>query len=105
MTRHRVNKNWEFLDGKGTERSIGNPDIDRTALYYCHPFASCERGSNENANKLIRRWIPKGSDISEYKDKVSFIQDWINNYPRKLFNGLSSIQYLEQLSERSENID
>ena len=95
----------EFLDGKGTERSIGNPDIDRTALYYCHPFASCERGSNENANKFIRRWIPKGSDISEYKDKVSFIQDWINNYPRKLFNGLSSIQYLEQLSERSENID
>lgn len=96
----------EFLNHKDTERSISNPDINRTMLYYCHPFASCERGSNENANKLIRRWIPKGEDIADYKDKIPFIQNWINNYPRKLFQGLSSNQYIQklQLSERTENL-
>lgn len=97
----------EFLDFEHTERSISNPDVNRTILYYCHPFASCERGSNENANKLIRRWIPKGADIADYKDKIPFIQNWINNYPRKLFQGLSSNQYMQKLnlSERTENID
>ena len=95
----------EFLDSIGTERSISAPDVKRTLLYYCHPFASCERASNENQNKLIRRWIPKGESIAEYKDKIQFIQDWINDYPRKLFHGISSNQYLQSLnlSERSES--
>lgn len=97
----------EFLNFDGTERSATSPDTKRTLLFYCHPFASCERGSNENQNKLIRRWIPKGESIAEYKDKIPFIQDWINNYPRKLFGGLSSNQYIAKLhlSERSENCE
>lgn len=96
----------EFLDYNGTERSVDCPSTKRTLLYYCHPYASCERGSNENQNKLIRRWIPKGESIAEYKDKIPFIQNWINNYPRKLFGGLSTIQYIKTLpfSERSENV-
>lgn len=95
----------EFLDYNGTERSVDFPDIKRTVLYYCHPFASCERGSNENQNKLIRRWIPKGESIAEYKDHIPFIQNWINNYPRKLFNGLSTMQYINTLTlfERPES--
>ena len=68
-------------------------------LYYCHPYRSCERGSNENANKLIRRWIPKGANISIYTDDyIKHVQEWINNYPRKLFNGLSSNQYRAELT-------
>ncbi|PWM66827.1 MAG: IS30 family transposase, partial [Clostridiales bacterium] len=50
-----------------------------------------ERGSNENANKLIRRFIPKGADIGEFShERIKRIEHWINNYPRRLFNGLSS---------------
>ena len=96
----------EFLNSYGTERSITTPDTKRTLLYYCHPFASCERGSNENQNKLIRRWIPKGESIAEYKDKIPYIQEWINNYPRKMFAGKSTIEYIHSLpfSERSEII-
>lgn len=64
-----------------------------TQLYFCHPFASSERGSNENANKLIRKYIPKGADISQYSDDyISFIERTINSYPRSLFGGISSIQ-------------
>lgn len=87
----------EFLDFSGTESSVTVDNVKRTILYYCHPFASSERGSNENQNKLIRRWIPKGDNIEKYKDKIPYIQDWINNYPRKLLGGLSSIEYLNAL--------
>lgn len=69
-------------------------DIQRTTLYFCHPFASCERGSNENANKLIRKYIKKGEDIGNYTDgQIKDIEDRINNYPRRLFNGLSANEY------------
>ena len=70
----------------------------RTLLYFCHPFASCERGSNENANKLIRKFIPKGADISEYDDTyIKNMESIINDMPRKMFNGLSSNQYRASL--------
>lgn len=69
----------------------------RTNLYYCHPYRSGERGTNENQNKLIRRFYPKGFDLSEVtQEELNKIQDFINNMPRKIFNGLSSNQFLEQ---------
>lgn len=80
----------EFADLPGITKG------SRTKLYYCHPYCSGERGSNENQNKLIRRWIPKGSNIGKYSDKqILAIQEWINEYPRKLFDGLSSNQFVE----------
>ena len=69
----------------------------RTNLYYCHPYRSGERGTNENQNKLIRRFYPKGVDLSNVtQEELNKIQDFMNNMPRKIFNGLSSNQFLEQ---------
>lgn len=88
-----VDNGVEFYDFKGIERSryeIGT----RTIVYFCHPFCSSERGSNENQNKLIRRHIKKGEDIGKYTDAdIAHIQDWINNYPRRLFGGMSANEY------------
>lgn len=82
----------ENLDYEGIERSLFS-DLKRTTIYYCHPFCSCERGSNENQNKLIRRFIPKGSHISDYSNEyIQQIENWINNYPRKLFSGRSAME-------------
>lgn len=86
----------EFLDSDGIEKSCimaGN----RTSVYYCHPYCPSERGSNENSNKLIRRWCPKGCDFAEYADAdIQRIEDWVNSYPRKLFNGRTAKEiYLE----------
>ena len=79
---------------KAMEKSYYNKTMKRTKVYYCHPYNACERGSNENANKLIRRWIPKGAHISDFTDQyIKDIEEWINNYPRKLFNYLSSKEY------------
>ena len=68
----------EFADYEGMERD------GRTTVYYCHPYASCERGQNENANKLVRRWIPKGQSINRYsRAYVQHLEDWMNDYPRQ----------------------
>lgn len=71
-------------------------DGDRTKIYYCHPYSSYERGSNENCNKLIRRHIPKGTNLNGYTQKeIDVIMEWINQYPRRLF-GYSSASELYQ---------
>ena len=58
----------------------------RTKVYYCHPFSSWERGSNENQNAFIRRFVPKGTKIESITDeKLVYIQEFINTYPRLLF--------------------
>ena len=41
----------------------------RFKTFYAHPYSFWERSSNENANKLIRRFVPKGTDIKKLKDK------------------------------------
>lgn len=79
-----VDNGVEFSDYKNMKRSLLH-EGDRTKIYYCHAYSSYERGSNENANKLIRRHIPKGHDIDKYDDAyIQNIQDWMNSYPRKI---------------------
>lgn len=80
----------EFLDMQDIETSVINGK-QRTTVYYAHPYSSWERGSNENNNKLIRRWIPKGNTMENVTNEfVEFIENWMNNYPRRMFNYLSA---------------
>jgi len=75
----------EFLNWKSLEVSIVNPKKQRTATYFAHAYSSWERGTNENQNRMIRRFIPKGSDIANVTDnEIKTIETWMNNYPRKL---------------------
>lgn len=77
----------EFLDFKALESSKIYPGELRTKTYYAHPYSSWERGTNENNNRLIRRFIPKGMDIKNIKvSEIKRIEKWMNNYPRKIFN-------------------
>lgn len=85
----------EFSDFAGIEQSVIFPTKTRTQLYYCHPYSAWERGSNENCNKLIRRWLPKGQSLNGCTiPEIEAIQTWINEYPRKIFNGLSTYELL-----------
>ena len=87
----------EFLDFNGIEKSVLTK-IPRTKVYYCHPYSSWERGTNENINKMIRRFIPKGAIMEDYsKEDITKIQSWINNYPRKILGGISSSEYKKRL--------
>ncbi|MBP9989126.1 MAG: IS30 family transposase [Ruminococcus sp.] len=87
----------ENLDFEGIERSSLTKS-KRTKVYYAHPYSAWERGSNENANKLIRRFIPKGADIGKFShERIKMIEHWINNYPRRSLNGLSSDMIIKQI--------
>lgn len=79
----------EFSDTNSLEHSPNG--TERTRVYYCHPYCSSERGSNENQNGFIRRFVPKGTPISRYTpQELREIQDFINDYPRRLFDGESA---------------
>jgi len=76
----------EFLDSETLEESKTKPGTKRTTLYYAHPYSSYERGTNENTNRIIRRFIPKGIDIGNVTvETIKKVQNWINNYPRGIF--------------------
>ncbi|MFC3928233.1 IS30 family transposase, partial [Streptococcus caprae] len=77
----------------GTEFSRLADVFDPECIYYAHPYASWERGTNENHNRLIRRWLPKGTKKTTIR-MVPFIENWINNYPKKCLNYLSPRQFL-----------
>ena len=86
-----VDNGTEFSDYKGIERSIYGKQNKRTTLYYCHPYTSCERGTNERINREIRRLIPKGSDLSVFSPiEIQMVEDWVNNYPRRIFGYATS---------------
>lgn len=79
-----VDNGSEFADFAGLERSVYGGK--RTKVFYCHPYTSCERGSNERINRDIRRLFPKGTDFSKISDKrVQEVAQWVNAYPRELF--------------------
>lgn len=58
-----------------------------TDVYFAHPYASYERGSNECHNGLLRRYIPKGKAISDYsRQAIKRIYQTLNYLPRKILD-------------------
>ncbi len=91
-----VDNGSEFADCLGLQKSILG-DGDRTKVYYCHPYSSYERGSNENQNKLIRRKIPKGTNFDDKTaEDIQQVEEWVNNYPRKIFEYETSQMRFDQ---------
>lgn len=72
-------------------------EITGAKFYFCHPYASCEKGTNEKHNSIIRYFIPKSSLIENYTiDEINNICHWMNNYPRKVLNYLTPKEALEK---------
>lgn len=83
--------NGSEFDPLSITKSCINKHKKRCEVWFCHPYCSWERGSNENQNTFIRRFIPKGTDISEYStDYIYKVQRFINRYPREILGGKSS---------------
>lgn len=54
------------------------------ASYFARPYSAWERGCNENLNGLVRQYLPKGCDISQFTDaQIQQIEDKLNRRPRK----------------------
>jgi IS30 family transposase len=74
----------EFLGWRSLEISVLDKGR-RTTIYFAHSFSSWERGTNENHNRMIRRFVPKGTDIADLMEsEINDIEDWMNDYPRKI---------------------
>jgi IS30 family transposase len=74
----------EFLDWRSLEVGLLGAGR-RTTIYFAHSYSSWERGTNENHNRMIRRFIPKGTNIALLDEQeIQKIENWMNDYPRKI---------------------
>lgn len=90
-----IDNGSEFSDYEGLEQSCRRSGT-RTKVYYCHPYSSYERGSNENQNKMIRRHYPKGVSFERVTPAdTRRLEKWINNYPRGIFGYFTSADLYE----------
>ncbi len=70
-------------------------------IYFCHPYHSWEKGSIENVNKAIRKFIPKGSNLSLYDcDDIQAIEDFLNDRFMKCLQYFTSREKLKMHRER-----
>lgn len=82
----------EFLEYDKLKKSAIHKG-DRFQIFYCHSCSAWEKGTNENHNKMIRRWFPKGTDFSKVTQaEIEACQEWMNNYPRQILDWKSPIQ-------------
>lgn len=55
--------------------------------YFCDPYCAWQKGTNENTNGLLRKFYPKGMDLSNVdKEELQYNLDLLNNRPRKCIN-------------------
>lgn len=91
-----VDNGCEFQDFEGIEKAQRRRG-KRTIVYFCHPYSAYERGSNENMNRLLRRFFPKGTNFDTVMaSEVQEAEDWINNYPRKILGWKSAAMLFEE---------
>lgn len=90
-----VDNGSEFMDVGGIE--YDRQGKKRTTVYYCHPYTSAERGSNENANKLVRRFFPKGQHMKNVTLKqAKHAMAFMNNMPRKILQYATAQELFNQ---------
>lgn len=86
---NKKSKVFKSITGdNGSEFSnLSKIENNGTSVYFTHPYTSCEKGTNECHNKMLRRFIPKGKNMSDYKtENILFFSDVINGLPRKILN-------------------
>lgn len=87
----------EFRSWKLIEKSYTGSKKPRTIQYFADAYCSWQRGTNENINKMIRRFLPKGTSFKGLtKEEVKRIEKWINNYPRKILKFKTSEEYYQE---------
>lgn len=87
----------------GTENSAHTMTNNALGIksYFCEPYHSWEKGAVENINGLIRRYIPKKTDLAKIGvDRLLQIEDALNNRPRKCLNYKTPNEVFDKLTCR-----
>lgn len=70
----------------------------RLDVYFCDAHSPWQRGSNENANGIIREFLPKGIDLSPFTDQdLRRIEFVMNNTPRKILGFATPLEVFDQI--------
>ena len=76
-----------ILQDNGVEHAE-HPRVDKelnVENYFCHPYCASERGTVENRNGVLRRFIPKGSDLTDLQPEyLEWVEDYFNNMPMEI---------------------
>ena len=103
----RLRKRHEFRQVKSITTDNGCEFLDDAAIkavvgcdvFYTHAYASYEKGSVENCNRIVRRWYPKGTDFALVtRADVSKLEKTINGIHRLSLGGKTATQYDEELA-------
>lgn len=87
----------EFLNYVKIESSCLEKNKQRTEVYYADPYSSWQKGMNENCNGILRRFIPKGTDLNKITtEKLEKIVNKINEKPRKILGFVSANKRFEE---------
>lgn len=66
-------------------------------VFFCDPYSSCQKGGVENANKMLRRYLPKGCDLGNYTQaQVDDFVATLNRKPRRCLGYKSALQLAEE---------
>ena len=89
----------EFVEHERVSKALG---LD---FYFAHPYSAWERGTNEQSNGLIRRYLPKGMSFNHVTEKdLEWIVDRLNNRPRKCLRYRTPHEvFYEKTAENSGN--
>ena len=94
---------FESMKSLSISRDNGIENREHEALgipsFFCDPYSSWQKGGIENANKMIRRYFPKGTDFSEVsQEEVDHAVRLINEKPRRILGYRSSLEEALRLS-------
>ncbi len=71
-------------------------------IFFCDPHSPWQRGSNENANGLVREFLPKGMDLSHVShQQLTAIEQALNHRPRKILDFQSPHEVFSMLTSDS----
>lgn len=105
MNKHydKIFKSFTTDNGSEFADFLGIIKDSKTRIYFCHPYCSGEKGTNEKSNSMIRYFIPKKTLIENYSyEEINNIANWMNNYPRKILNYKTPLEaLLEEFNDKS----
>ena len=105
MNRHynKVFKSFSTDNGSEFSDFLNIIKDTKAKIYFCHPYCSGEKGTNEKQNSMIRYFIPKGTLIENYSfEDINNIATWMNNYPRKILDYKTPLEaVLEEFNDKS----
>lgn len=89
----------------GSEMAL-HKDLTATGLpvYFAHPHSPWERGSNENMNRIVREFLPKGTVITSDPIYLAAIAAEINDRPRKIFHRRKPSEVFAELVESATTV-